>query len=270
MFVVGAPGMTFRGGRVRTFFVAITIGLGAVVAPVAGVSAVAQTTQVSTTVAAPAAASTVTTVAGTPAASAAKPTESVNDRSSTRKVQIIVGALTALGLLFGVLVATYWRATKPLPAHLEGLDLLATRRFQKAPDDGREVLLADLDARRPEPSEAEIVPDAQLLPDGHIGAVEQAEIPAYASRALAEAPSAVDSAVTELGRSNGAPFVTAPPPYVPAQVEPIHLRVEAGDMQPASTSVPPPPLGMPPIALPTPPLVPPAVPHQYVSDVEAE
>jgi hypothetical protein len=277
MFAVGAPGVNIRAGRVRAILVGTVIGLGAVCVPFGAASVGAQTTtQVSTTVAAPAVGSTATTVAGAPAVSAAKPATSVNDRSSTRKVQLIVGALTALGLLFGVLVAMYWRATKPLPAHFEGLDLLATRKFQNAPDETREVLLANLDAQRPEVSEVEIVPDAQLLPDGHVGELVgehvdesgEVEVPTYTPSAFAEEPSSVDSAVTELGRSNGAPFVAAPPTYTPAQPEPIRLRAAAAGVSPAA-SVPPPPVGVPPVALP-PVVPPPVVPHQYVSDVEAE
>jgi hypothetical protein len=264
MFAVGASGVNIRAGRVRAIFVGTVIGLGAVCLPFGAASVAAQTTtQVSTTIAGPAAGGTATTVAGAPAVSVAKPATSVNDRSSTRKVQLIVGALAALGLLFGVLVAMYWRATKPLPAHFEGLDLLATRKYQNAPDETREVLLANLDAQRPEVSEAEIVPDAQLLPDGHIGQV--GEVEAYASLALAEEPAAIDSAVTELGRSNGAPFVLAPPPYTPPQPEPIRLHV-------AAAGVPPPPVGLPPVPLPrvAPSVAPSSVPHPYVSDVEAE
>jgi hypothetical protein len=221
MFTVGAPGVEVHAGRLRTVLVGLTLATAAVVVqlltpllvPGAAPSAGAQTTQVSTTVAASSSPSTATTTVGAPVTSAPKVAESVNDRSSTRKVQLIVGALTALGVLFGVLVAMYWRATKPLPAHLEGLDLLATRRYRKAPDGTREVLLASLDARRPDPSEAEIVADAQLLPDGHVGAAET--IANVAPAALSGTPGAFDRAETELGRSNGAPFVVAPPPYPP-------------------------------------------------------
>jgi hypothetical protein len=291
MFAVGAAGVTLRTGRVRTILVGTIIGLGGVACvasvvggvvagPFGGASVGAQTTQVSTTVAAPAAGSTVTTVAGAPAASAPPAATSVNDRSSTRKVQIIVGALTALGLLFGVLVTLYWRATKPLPAHLEGLDLLATRQFQKAPDEAREDLLADLDSRRPELSEAPIVADAQLLPDGHVGGGIGGAVSDLATAASVEDLSSVDSAVTELGRSNGAPFVVPQPTFPPnatfpaVEAEPAHLHLSAGNAAPMSrpVAVPPPPFGVPPVVLPpvVSPVVPPVVPHEYVSDMEAE
>jgi hypothetical protein len=172
-------------------------------------TATVTTTTVTTTEAGPTGASTTTTVlAGS----------SVNDRSSTRKIQLITGALTALGLLFGGLVVWYWRSTKPVPAHLEGLDLLATRKFQKAPDDVRDDLLADLDAQRPEPSQAAIVPGAQILPVGHVGEIAYEEVEA-----------------TEVGRSNGARLVVAPSSVAPSSGAPSsvaheaqHLHVSAG------------------------------------------
>jgi hypothetical protein len=171
-----------------------------------------------TTVAAPQTGSSTTSVAAS---------TSVNDRSSTRKVQMIVGALTALGLLFASLVVWYWKSTKPVPAHLEGLDLLATRKYQRAPDDTRDVLLARLDAKRPDPAPPTILPDAQILPDGHVGHLGAAV--AVANETVASHQSLDAHAATQLGNSNGARLV-APPTGLP--LEPLYLHAETASPDP--------------------------------------
>jgi hypothetical protein len=195
----------------RALIVAALVLVGTLMSSGGVRPAAAQTDQAATTTIASTPSSvpgqTATTVTGTTTAPAKA---AVNDRSSTRKIQMITGALTALGLLFGGLVVWYWRSTKPVPAHLEGLDLLATRKFQKAPDEVRDELLADLDAQRPEPSQAVIVPDAQILPDGHVGDIAYEQV-----------------AATEVGRSsNGARIVVAP--SVLDAAGPQYLHVSAG------------------------------------------
>jgi hypothetical protein len=202
---------TRRRQSARALIIGSLLLLGpllSIAGPRPAVGAAAEQAATTTTVAASTASTSPSAGAGASPTTPAK--TAVNDRSSTRKIQTITAALAALGLLFAGLVVWYWRSTKPVPAHLEGLDLLATRKFQKAPDEVRDELLADLDAQRAEPREASIVPDAQILPDGHVGeiAYEQA-------------------AATELGRaSNGARIVSAPSVLRPP--EPQHLHVSAG------------------------------------------
>jgi hypothetical protein len=91
--------------------------------------------------------------------------QSVNDRSATRTINLIIGGLTLLGV--GMLAATIWtwRATKPLKPQMEGLDLLAQRRWHRASVDTRAAILEDIRAVRgplptPDisPSTADLVP----------------------------------------------------------------------------------------------------------------
>jgi hypothetical protein len=77
---------------------------------------------------------------------------SINDRSSSRTVNIIIGALAALGLFMLVVAIWLWRASRPVPPHLEGLDLITKRRWLRSDTNRREHLLDSIrEVRGPAP-----------------------------------------------------------------------------------------------------------------------
>jgi hypothetical protein len=118
---------------------------------------------------------------------------SINDHSSSRTVNIIIGALTALGLLMLLVAIWLWRASRPVPPHLEGLDLITKRRWLRSDTNRREHLLDSIrEVRGPAP----VVPFARE-PE----AIEPG--PAM--------PISLDAASTSLGvaSSPGAPIVSA-------------------------------------------------------------
>jgi hypothetical protein len=118
---------------------------------------------------------------------------SINDRSSSRTVNIIIGALAALGLLMLLMAIWLWRASRPVPPHLEGLDLITKRRWLRSDTNRREHLLDSIrEVRGPAP----VVPLARE-PE----AIEPG--PAM--------PISLDAASTSLGvpSSPGVPIVSA-------------------------------------------------------------
>jgi hypothetical protein len=118
---------------------------------------------------------------------------SINDRSSSRTVNIIIGALAALGLLMLLVSIWLWRASRPVPPHLEGLDLITKRRWLRSNTNRREHLLDTIrEVRGPAP-----IPSLAREPE----AIEPG--PAM--------PISVDAASTSLGvaSSPGVPTVTA-------------------------------------------------------------
>jgi hypothetical protein len=118
---------------------------------------------------------------------------SINDRSSSRTVNIIIGALAALGLLMFLVAIWLWRASRPVPPHLEGLDLITKRRWLRSDTNRREHLLDSIrEVRGPAP----VVPLARA-PE----AIEPG--PAM--------PISLDAASTSLGvpSSPGVPIVSA-------------------------------------------------------------
>jgi hypothetical protein len=92
--------------------------------------------------------------------------QAVNDRSATRTINLIIAGLTLLG--FGMLAATIWtwRVTKPLKPQLEGLDLLAQRRWHRASVDTRAAILDDIRAVRGPLPEPDISPSTADLVTG--------------------------------------------------------------------------------------------------------
>lgn len=77
---------------------------------------------------------------------------SINDHSSSRTVNLIIGALTALGLLMLLVAIWLWRASRPVPPHLEGLDLITKRRWLRSDTNRREHLLDSIrEVRGPAP-----------------------------------------------------------------------------------------------------------------------
>ncbi len=153
---VGAPGAE-SGGQRATVVVeqpalrlpqATTIKQSTTFKPVAttrlsaaaGASTTSSTTAASTTTTeAPAVAGGAEPVT-TPTSAPAR----VGDDSSTRRVNLAIAGLVALGVLVAALTVWFWLATKPIPPALEALDAMSKRRWLKSSHARREAVLHDV------------------------------------------------------------------------------------------------------------------------------
>ena len=113
----------------------------------------------------PADAQTSTTVAPIPAAPVAATTAvavtttvpKAGDAASTRTVNRIVAVLVGLAVVLLGVAVWFWRSTKPVPRHLDGLDLMGTRPWQDADPGGRSALLAPVHERRGEERDDDLI-----------------------------------------------------------------------------------------------------------------
>jgi hypothetical protein len=115
----------------------------------------------------PAGAATTVSATTTPAvvpvtATTAPP---ISDAKSARSVRRIEIAFIALGVLLLLVTFWYWRTTKPLPAPLEGLDALGSRRWRKADGARRAGMLAPIHERRAEIRDADLVVPPEREPE---------------------------------------------------------------------------------------------------------
>jgi hypothetical protein len=78
------------------------------------------------------------------------------DEGSTRTVNRIVAVFVALAVVLVGLAVWFWRATRPVPRHLDGLDLMGTRRWRQGGSAERSALLAPVHERRGEEGGAEL------------------------------------------------------------------------------------------------------------------
>ncbi len=158
-------------GRSRLLFVLVSLLLGVVAVGATGGPASGQTN----TTAPP-----VTSAAPAPSSTAA----TAGDEASTRTVNRIVAVLIALAVVLVGVAIWFWRATKPTPRHLDGLDMMGSRRWRDGDPAARSVLLAPVHERRgeadaddvaaePEPVEAAVAPVGEAADDVDI--VESAE-----------------------------------------------------------------------------------------------
>ena len=69
---------------------------------------------------------------------------SINDRSSSRTINIIIAALAGLGALMLAITLWVWKTSRPVPPHLEGLDLITKRRWLRSDHGQREQILEPL------------------------------------------------------------------------------------------------------------------------------
>src|SRR5262249_27644115 len=77
-----------------------------------------------------------------------------NDSTATKLVNRVIFALVGLALLVALLTFWYWRATKPVPPAIDGLDLMSTGKWLRAKPDKRDKLLTDYHTKRgPVPDE---------------------------------------------------------------------------------------------------------------------
>jgi hypothetical protein len=156
----------------------------------------------------PAGAQTATTPA--PVASGVSGSTTVptaGDPQSSRTVNRIVLALLALAALLLVLALWLWRFTKPVPAHLDGLDAMGSRRWRRASDEERASMLASVHERRSDLRDedlivpAEVPEPAAVAPADGVGAglpapVAEDEFPA-AALTTDDLPEPVDPPMTD-------------------------------------------------------------------------
>src|SRR3954464_5217899 len=115
--------------------------------------------------AAPVAAQT-TTAPVPPAAPAPSTTAATaGDEGSTRTVNRIIFVLVAFAVVLIGLAIWYWRATKPLPRHLDGLDVMGTRQWRHAGPGQRSSLLAPVHERRADLSGAGVAEPSVAVTD---------------------------------------------------------------------------------------------------------
>jgi flagellar basal body-associated protein FliL len=97
----------------------------------------------------------VTNVTSTPSTTAA----TAGDAASTRTVNRIVIVLIAFAVVLVGMAIWFWRATKPLARHLDGLDLMGTRRWREGGSSQRATLLAPVHERRAASRDEESLPE---------------------------------------------------------------------------------------------------------------
>jgi hypothetical protein len=83
------------------------------------------------------------------------------DAASTRTVNRIVAILLALAVVLVGVAIWFWRATKPVARHLDGLDVMGTRRWHRSGSGERSTLLAPVHERRAESDADDVVAEPQ-------------------------------------------------------------------------------------------------------------
>jgi len=101
-------------------------------------------------------ASGVTAASSTTAATA-------GDDGSTRTVNRIVAVLVAFAVVLVGVAIWFWRATKPVPRHLDALDLMATRRWREGGSAQRSALLAPVHERRGDERDDDIMAEPEVV-----------------------------------------------------------------------------------------------------------
>jgi hypothetical protein len=174
--------------------------------------------QSATSAPAPVASAVVTTVART------------GDTASSRTVNRIVLALLAMAGLLAILTVWLWRASKPKPNHLDGLDAMGSRRWRTAAPERRAAILGPVHLRRGEIRDEDLIapPEPVEAPEPALveAAVEALPSPVAEEAAPVEAAvEALPPPVAEEPVSDG----SAPQPAVPldtATAEPATPRDE--------------------------------------------
>lgn len=67
--------------------------------------------------------------------------ERVADPETRRAMDLLTGVLIALAVLVLGITVWFWRSTRPLPASLEALATMSSRRFRRRPPDERDEAL---------------------------------------------------------------------------------------------------------------------------------
>jgi hypothetical protein len=120
-----------------------------------------------------ASAQTATTAPASTAAPAVSTTvPSAGDAASTRTVNRIVAVLAAFAVVLLGLAIWFWRATTPVPRHLDGLDMMGTRRWRQGGPAERSTLLAPVHERRGEEDGADQAAEPEPTPEPFVAADE--------------------------------------------------------------------------------------------------
>jgi hypothetical protein len=124
-------------------------------------------------------AQTATTV---PPATTARPAPATTvptagDESSTRTVNRIVLVLVVFAVLLLGMAIWFWRSTKPVPRHLDGLDMMGTRRWREGGPSERSALLAPVHERRSDERDGDLIaePDPEAEPVAAAAVADDAE-----------------------------------------------------------------------------------------------
>jgi hypothetical protein len=148
--------MTAAGrSRLHVFFAALLLGV--VFVAIAGpADAQTATTVPPATTAAPAPSTTVVTA---------------GDEASTRTVKRIVLVLVLFAIVLVGMAIWFWRATKPVPRHLDGLDMMGSRRWREGGPPERSALLAPVHERRSDERDGDLIAE----PEEPVAAVSGSE-----------------------------------------------------------------------------------------------
>ena len=85
----------------------------------------------------------------------------INDQTSSHRLNLIIGGLCGLGAFMVGVTVWLWRGSRPVPPHLEGLDLLPKRRWLHAQPERRADLLGEIRTVRGTAVVAPLIPDPQ-------------------------------------------------------------------------------------------------------------
>ena len=88
---------------------------------------------------------------------------SAGDAASTRTVNRIVAVLITFAVVLVWVAIWFWRATKPVPRHLDALDLMATRRWREGGSAQRSALLAPVHERRGDERDDDIMAEPEVV-----------------------------------------------------------------------------------------------------------
>lgn len=159
--------------------------------------------------------------ASSPTAPVESVSASVDDGSSTRLVNRIIGALSALGIVMLATTVWLWRSSRPVAPHLEGLDLITKRRWLRAHDGRRDDLLASIRDGRG------AAPPPNIVLDGHAIST---------GPAMPVSPTASD---TSLGVAGGGPDAVVPVVGV-EEISPLADPAVPDDLAVLKPTLPPP------------------------------
>lgn len=109
----------------------------------------------------------------TTAAPAPTTSATAGDEASTRTVNRIVLVLVVFAVLLVGMAIWFWRSTKPVPRHLDGLDVMGTRRWREGDSATRSTLLAPVHERRSDERDVDLI--AEPEPVAAAGVADEVE-----------------------------------------------------------------------------------------------
>ena len=98
------------------------------------------------------------------------------DEASTRTVNRIILVLVVFAVLLLGMAIWFWRSTKPVPRHLDGLDVMGTRRWREGNPATRSTLLAPVHERRSDERDDDLIAEPEPVPEEEpVAAAAEAE-----------------------------------------------------------------------------------------------